>query len=103
MLGVINTGNINATLRRNISYHIDAAGAMLQITGDHPLSLPHLMDPRTRVPFVVFLTVINSALLSYFAGVVCAIFASRTGRGYWPMMLFHAMIFADVSMKLCFW
>jgi hypothetical protein len=33
MLGVINTGNINATLRRNISYHIDAAGAMLQIAG----------------------------------------------------------------------
>jgi len=34
MLGVINTGNINAILRRNISYHMDAAGAMLQITDD---------------------------------------------------------------------
>lgn len=64
MLGVINTGNINATLRRNISYHIDAAGAMLQIAGGPSFVVATSYELPTRVPFVVFLTVINSALLS---------------------------------------
>ncbi|KAK6003493.1 hypothetical protein QM012_009264 [Aureobasidium pullulans] len=101
--GANNMNDGNAALDRHEPSHTAVAAAILQITGSLFFVIATFISHPSRFLILVRRTIITSALLSYLAGVVLTILATRTRRGHWPMMFFHAMMFADISMKLCAW